>query len=256
MARLEIHQFPCLSDNYGFLIHDEATDVTACIDTPEVEPILRALDEKGWKLTHILNTHWHPDHAGGNEEIQRKTGCAIVGPAGERSRIPSIERAVGEGDILDLGGHTVRVFDVPGHTSGHIAYWLPDDGVAFVGDTLFALGCGRLFEGTPDQMWTSLRKLMALPPETSVYCAHEYTQSNARFALTVDPENPALRDRAKRIDSLRAEGRFTVPTTIGDELRTNPFLRAEDASLQRAIGMEGASPVEVFAETRRRKDRF
>jgi hydroxyacylglutathione hydrolase len=256
MARLEIHQFPCLSDNYGFLIHDDGAGMTACIDTPEVAPILRALDEKGWKLTHSLNTHWHPDHAGGNEAIRQKTGCAIIGPAGEQGRIPGIERAVGEGDILDLGGHAVRVFDVPGHTSGHIAYWLPDDGVAFVGDTLFALGCGRLFEGTADQMWTSLRKLMSLPPETSVYCAHEYTQSNARFALTVDPENPALRERAKRIDALRAEGRFTVPTTIGDELRTNPFLRAEDPSLQRAIGMEGADPVEVFAETRRRKDRF
>jgi hydroxyacylglutathione hydrolase len=256
VPRLEIHQFPCLSDNYGFLIHDEAAGMTACIDTPEVAPILCALDEKGWKLTHILNTHWHPDHAGGNQAIRQQTGCKIIGPAGEQSRIPGLERAVGEGDVVDLGGHAVRVFDVPGHTAGHIAYWLPDDGVAFVGDTLFALGCGRLFEGTPDQMWTSLRKLMALPPETSVYCAHEYTQSNARFALTVDPENPALRERAKRIDALRAEGRFTVPTTIGDELRTNPFLRAEDPSLQRAIGMEGADPVEVFAETRRRKDRF
>jgi hydroxyacylglutathione hydrolase len=256
MARLEIHQFPCLSDNYGFLVHDADSGVTACIDTPEAEPILRALDEKGWQLTHILNTHWHPDHAGGNEAIRARTGCRIVGPAGEQGRIPSIERAVREGDVVDLGGHEARVLDVGGHTSGHIAYWLPADGVAFVGDTLFALGCGRLFEGTPQQMWSSLRKLMALPPETVVYCAHEYTQSNARFALTVDPDNAALRERAAKVDRDRAAGRLTVPTTIGDELKTNPFLRAEDPSLQRAIGMEGADPVEVFAETRRRKDRF
>lgn len=256
MARLEIHQFPCLSDNYGFLAHDADAGVTACIDTPEVEPILRALDEKGWKLTHILNTHWHPDHAGGNEAIRARTGCRIVGPAGEQGRIPGMDRAVREGDVVDLGGHEARVLDVGGHTAGHIAYWLPKDGVAFVGDTLFALGCGRLFEGTPQQMWTSLRKLMALPPDTVVYCAHEYTQSNARFALTVDPDNAALRERAARVDRDRAAGRFTVPTTIAEELRTNPFLRAEDPGLQRAIGMEGAEPVEVFAETRRRKDKF
>jgi hydroxyacylglutathione hydrolase len=256
MAKLEIHQFPCLSDNYGFLVHDAPSGVTACIDTPEVEPILRALDEKGWRLTHILNTHWHPDHAGGNEPIRARTGCRIIGPAGEEARIPGIEQSVREGDVLDLGGHEVRVLDVGGHTAGHIAYWFPNDGVAFVGDTLFALGCGRLFEGTPQQMWSSLGKLMALPPETVVYCAHEYTQSNARFALTVDPENAALRERAARVDAARAEGRFTVPTTIGDELRTNPFLRAADPALQRAIGMVGAAPVDVFAETRRRKDRF
>jgi hydroxyacylglutathione hydrolase len=256
MARLEIHQFPCLSDNYGFLVHDADGDVTACIDTPEVEPILRALDEKGWRLTHILNTHWHPDHAGGNQAIRARTGCAIVGPAGEQARIPGIDRAVREGDVVDLGGHEARVLDVGGHTAGHIAYWFAADGVAFVGDTLFALGCGRLFEGTPQQMWSSLRKLMALPPETVVYCAHEYTQANARFALTVDPDNAALRERAARVDADRAAGRFTVPTTIGEELRTNPFLRAADPGLQRSIGMEGAQPVDVFAETRRRKDVF
>lgn len=256
MARLEIHQFPCLSDNYGFLIHDDASGVTASIDTPEVDPILRALEEKGWQLTHILNTHWHPDHAGGNEDLRDRTGCRIIGPAGESARIPSLEQAVREGDILDLGGHEVRVLDVPGHTAGHIAYWLPQDEVVFVGDTLFALGCGRLFEGTPQQMWTSLRKLMALPADTTVYCAHEYTQSNARFALSVDPDNPDLRERAAKIDLARAAGRFTVPTTIAEELRTNPFLRAAEPSFQRAIGMSGADPVEVFAETRRRKDHF
>jgi hydroxyacylglutathione hydrolase len=256
MAKLEIHQFPCLSDNYGFLVHDAQSDVTACIDTPEAGRILRALDEKGWRLTHILNTHWHPDHAGGNPAIRERTGCRIIGPAAERARIPGMDQEVRDGDVLDFGGHEVRVLDVGGHTAGHIAYWLPADGVAFVGDTLFALGCGRLFEGTPQQMWSSLQKIMALPPETVVYCAHEYTQANARFALTVDPDNADLRQRAARIDADRAAGRFTVPTTIAQELRTNPFLRASDPGLQRAIGMEGAPPVEVFAETRRRKDRF
>lgn len=256
MAELEIHQFPCLSDNYGFLVHDRDAGVTACIDTPEVGPILAALEQRGWRLTHILNTHWHPDHAGGNEQLRARTGCEVIGPAGERERIPALGRAVRDGDVFDLGGHEVRVLEVPGHTAGHVAYWLPADRVAFVGDTLFALGCGRLFEGTPEQMWASLRKLMALPPETVVYCAHEYTQANARFALTVDPENEALRERARAIDEARAAGRFTVPTTIAEELRTNPFLRAADPALQRALGLEGASPVEVFAEARRRKDRF
>jgi len=256
MATLQIHQIPCLSDNYGYLVHDEESGVTACIDTPEVEPILRALQEKGWSLTHILNTHWHPDHAGGNLEIQERTGCRIIGPAAEKQRIPGIQQAVGDGDVFDLGGHEVRVFDVPGHTAGHIAYWLPADGVAFVGDTLFALGCGRLFEGTPAQMWQSLSKLAALPKETVLYCAHEYTQANGRFAITVDPDNAALRARLRRIDALRSEGRPTVPSTLAEELETNPFLRPLDPGLQRALGLAGADPVTVFAETRRRKDSF
>ncbi len=256
MADLQIHQFPCLSDNYGFLAHDADSGVTACIDTPEVGPILQALDATGWSLTHILNTHWHPDHAGGNLAIQEKTGCEIFGPLAEQERIPGIERALGDGDVFDLGGHEVRVFDVPGHTAGHIAYWLPADGVAFVGDTLFALGCGRLFEGTAAQMWHSLQKLMALPPETRVYCAHEYTQANARFALSVDPRNAELVARAEAIDAARDQGEPTVPTTLGLELRTNPFLRAEARSLQETLGLVGADPVEVFAETRARKDRF
>lgn len=256
MAQLEIHQFPCLSDNYGFLVHDADAGVTASIDTPEVEPIRAALREKGWKLTHILNTHWHPDHAGGNLALQDETGCKIIGPVGERDNIPGIERAVGQDDVVELGGHRAVVFDVPGHTAGHIAYWFEEDGVAFVGDTLFALGCGRLFEGTPAQMWTSLGKLMVLPAETRVYCAHEYTQANARFALTVDPNNVDLVERAKEIDEKRSAGLPTVPTTIGLERRTNPFLRAEEVSLQETLAMVGRDPVEVFAETRRRKDEF
>ena len=253
---LQIHQFPCLNDNYSWLVHEPEANVTAVVDTPEVAPILRALDETVWKLTHILNTHWHPDHAGGNEELKAKTGCQIIGPRGEARKIPSLERQVGDGDEVKLGNATAKVFDVPGHTAGHIAYWFAGDKVAFVGDTLFALGCGRLFEGTAQQMWTSLQKLMALPPETKVYCAHEYTQSNARFALSVDPENAALAARVKEIDALRARNIPTVPSTIGLELATNPFLRPMSESLQRSLGMVGADAVSVFAETRRRKDNF
>ena len=253
---LQIHQFPCLSDNYSWLVHEPEANVTAVVDTPEVPAILRALDETGWPLTHILNTHWHPDHAGGNEELKAKTGCQIIGPRAEAARIPGIERQVGDGDEVKFGNATAKVFDVPGHTAGHIAYWFAQDKVAFVGDTLFALGCGRLFEGTAQQMWTSLQKLMALPPETRVYCAHEYTQSNARFALSVDPDNAALAARAKEIDAMRARGIPTVPSSIGLELATNPFLRPMSESLQRSLGMVGADAVAVFAETRRRKDNF
>ena len=253
---LEIHQFGCLSDNYGFLVHDSEAGLTACVDTPETGPTIDALEAKGWTLTHIWNTHWHPDHTGGNLELQERTGCQIFGPRNESERIPGIQTELGEGSAFDFGAHPVRVFDVPGHTSGHIAYWLPEDRVAFVGDTLFALGCGRLFEGTAEQMWDSLGKLRELPAETTVYCAHEYTQANARFALSVDPENGDLATRAKEIDRLRAEGVATVPTSIGVELATNPFLRADDPGLARALGMEGADPVAVFAETRKRKDSF
>jgi len=256
MTGLQVHQIPCLSDNYGYLVHEPSSGATATIDTPEVEPILKALAEKGWKLTHILNTHHHFDHAGGNAALKEKTGCVVVGPKGEKDLIPGIDRAVGEGDIVELGAARARVIEVPGHTRGHIAYSFADDQIAFVGDTLFALGCGRLFEGTPQQMWTSLNKLTALPNETVVYCAHEYTQSNARFALSVEPQNAALVARAKEIDAKRARGEWTVPTTIGLEKETNPFLRAASRDLRLTIGMEKASDVEVFAETRKRKDSF
>lgn len=256
MTRLQIHQFPCLSDNYGYLVHEPSSGATAAIDTPEVKPILAALEEKGWKLTHILNTHHHFDHAGGNAELKEKTGCTVTGPKGEKDLIPGIDRAVGEGDIVELGAARARVIEVPGHTRGHIAYSFDEDHVAFVGDTLFALGCGRLFEGTAQQMWTSLGKLMALPDDTVVYCAHEYTQSNARFALSVEPQNAALVARAKDIDAKRARGEWTVPTTIGLEKATNPFLRAASADLRRTIGLAAAADVDVFAETRKRKDNF
>ncbi|MEN6544105.1 hydroxyacylglutathione hydrolase [Parvibaculum sp.] len=256
MAKLQIYQFPALKDNYGYLVHDSANGATAAIDTPEVAAILNALETTGWKLTHILNTHHHFDHAGGNAELKAKTGCTIVGPKGEKDLIPGIDRAVGEGDIVEVGSARARVIDVPGHTRGHVAYHFADDHVVFVGDTLFALGCGRLFEGTPAQMWTSLGKLMALPDDTTVYCAHEYTQSNARFALTVEPHNAALVARAKEIDDKRARGEWTVPTTIALEKATNPFLRAASADLRATIGLPNAADVDVFAETRARKDKF
>ncbi len=256
MTQLQIHQFPCLSDNYGFLIHDSEHQVTATIDTPEVGAIEAALAEKGWTLTHILNTHHHFDHAGGNLELKEKTGCQIIGPRAEAARIPGIDTPVGDGDQVSFGGFTAKVFDVPGHTSGHIAYWFESENVAFVGDTLFALGCGRLFEGTAAQMWTSLQKLMALPDDTVVYCAHEYTQANAKFALSVEPGNDALVARSAEIDSLRSKGTPTVPTTIALEKATNPFLRPMSANLQETVGMVGKDLVDVFAETRRRKDNF
>lgn len=256
MAKLEIHQFPCLNDNYGYLVHEPVSGATAAIDTPEVKPILAALEEKGWTLTHILNTHHHFDHAGGNAELKEKTGCTVIGPKGEKDLIPGIDRAVGEGDIVELGAARARVIEVPGHTRGHIAYSFDQEHVAFVGDTLFALGCGRLFEGTAQQMWSSLGKLMELPDDTVVYCAHEYTQANARFALSVEPDNAALAARAKEIDEKRARGEWTVPTTIGLEKRTNPFLRAASPDLRRVLGLEAAPDVDVFAETRKRKDNF
>tara|TARA_R110000868_G_scaffold277963_1_gene537747 strand:- start:4146 stop:4916 length:771 start_codon:yes stop_codon:yes gene_type:complete len=256
MSELRIRQFPCLSDNYGFLIHDPVSCETATIDTPDPERILAEAASAGWTLTQVWNTHHHFDHAGGNLAIKAATGARIIGPAGEAERIPGLDTAVGDGDSVWLGKIEAKVISTPGHTSGHIVYSLPSEKVAFVGDTLFALGCGRLFEGTPEQMWTSLSRLAALPEETRVYCAHEYTQSNARFAVTVDPDNADLEVYAMSVDAERARGEATVPTTIGAELAANPFLRAGDRAIRKRLGMVDASNVEVFAEIRRRKDAF
>jgi hydroxyacylglutathione hydrolase len=251
----EVHIFPCLTDNYGLLIHDPASGETACIDTPEAPRILAEAEAKGWRITQIWNTHWHPDHAGGNAAIKAATGCRIVGPAGEAEKIGTLDRTLVEGDIVMLGAHEARVIDTPGHTAGHIVYHLPESSIAFVGDTLFALGCGRLFEGTPAQMWTSLGKLRALPDATTVYCAHEYTAANAAFALSVDPDNPALQTYAGEVKAKRARNIPTVPTTIGKERAANPFLRADDPNLQAAMGHAGDA-VAAFAEIRERKNRF
>ena len=249
---LTVHQFPCLSDNYGFLARDEATGLTACIDTPDATAILRELDKLGWKLALILNTHWHPDHAGGNAEVVAATGAKVVGPA-EVTRIATLDREVNGGDTVMLGETEFRVIETGGHTLGHIAYHDAADKIAFVGDTLFALGCGRLFEGTAEQMWTSLQRLAALPDETTVYCAHEYTASNARFALSVD-DDPALKARAAEIFAMRERGEPTVPTTIALEKATNPFLRAP--KLAERVGAGGEPDYKAFGAVRAAKDVF
>ena len=254
MSAIEIAQFSCLSDNYGYLVHDATSGETACIDTPEAAPILAMLDRRGWQLTQIWNTHHHYDHAGNNLELKEKTGCTIIGPAGEADKIPGIDRAVDDGDIVHLGAHQAHILNVGGHTLGHIAYHMK--GHAFVGDSLFALGCGRVFEGTMAQMWSSLEKLNALPDGTQIYCAHEYTSANAAFAVTIDPNNPALQARVAEIAALRAENKPTVPTEISLERATNPFLRATDTAVQAHLGMSGAAPVDVFTEIRARKDNF
>ncbi len=251
---LQIHQFPCLSDNYGFLVHDPRSGATTAIDTPDADEILRQAHDKGWRITEVWNTHWHPDHAGGNASIKRETGAMVTGPA-EVERIGQApDRIVSEGDEVKIGAVNARVLDVGGHTLGHIAYVLDSEKIAFVGDTIFSMGCGRLFEGTPEQMWTSLSKLAALPRETMLYCAHEYTESNARFALTVDPDNPHLQARVAEVKQLRSAQQPTVPMTLELELRTNPFLRAD--ILKRTLLPPGATDVEAFAELRKRKDNF
>tara|TARA_Y100000310_G_C20534784_1_gene740323 strand:- start:274 stop:1047 length:774 start_codon:yes stop_codon:yes gene_type:complete len=255
-AAIEVHQFLCLDDNYGYLVHAEPSGLTAAIDAPEAKPILAALASKGWTLDLILNTHHHADHAGGNLELKERTGCSIVGSRADAARIPGIDREVGEGDSVTLGDHRFEVHDTPGHTSGHIVYHAPGDGIAFVGDTLFALGCGRLFEGTPAQMWQSLQKILRWPGQTRIYCAHEYTQANARFAITVEPGNPDLAQRCATIDTARSRGEPTVPSTLDLEKRTNPFLRPHSPNLQQTVGLTGASEVAVFARIRELKDSF
>jgi hydroxyacylglutathione hydrolase len=251
---LEIHQFPCLSDNYGFLLHDPASGETTCIDTPDAEAYLDAADAKGWKITQIWNTHWHPDHAGGNAAIKLATGCKITAPAFEVDKIAGVDRPVAGGDQIKLGAFVADVIDVGGHTLGHIAYHLPEAGIAFVGDSLFALGCGRMFEGTPPQFWASLSRLKALPPQTTLYCAHEYTAANAKFALHADPDNAALADYGREILEKRARQQPTVPFKLGRELATNPFLRADERELQARWG--GGDAIATFAALREAKNNF
>jgi hydroxyacylglutathione hydrolase len=249
---LTVHQFPCLSDNYGFLARDEASGLAACIDTPDAGAILRELEKLGWTLSLILNTHWHPDHAGGNAEIKAATGAVIMGPE-EVKRISDLDCKVKDGDTVELGETTFKVIETGGHTLGHITYFDAEDGIAFVGDTLFAMGCGRLFEGTAQQMWTSLQKLAALPDDTTVFCAHEYTASNARFALSVD-DDPVLKARAAEVFAARERNEPTVPTTIGLEKATNPFLRAP--KLAARVGAAGEPDYAAFGAVRAAKDVF
>ena len=255
---IEIRQFPARDDNYGVLVHDTVSGATASIDAPEEDAILDALEETGWRLSHVFVTHHHYDHVEAVKPLKERFGVQVIASAYDTGlgRVPLVDRAVGGGDHLFLGQARVDVIAVPGHTLGHIAYHIPSAHALFAGDTLFSLGCGRLFEGTPAEMWASLRALRALPPETMVYCGHEYTQGNARFALTIEPANSALKRRAREIDELRDEGRPTVPARLGDEIATNPFLRADVTEVKAALGMLAASDEAVFAEIRERKNRF
>ncbi|MFW5634198.1 MAG: hydroxyacylglutathione hydrolase [Erythrobacter sp.] len=250
---LTVHQFPCLADNYGFLLHNSVSGETAAIDTPDAKEYLRQAEAKGWRITHIWNTHWHPDHAGGNAEIVAATGARVIGP-GEVERLSPVDEVVGHGDTVSLGEHKANVIDVSGHTNGHIAYHIPEEGLAFVGDAVFALGCGRMFEGEAEQFWASLDRIRRLPTRTTLYCAHEYTAANAKFALHADPDNEALRQYAEEIEAKRARGEPTVPTVLARELETNPFLRADDPALAARWG--GNAPHETFAALRAAKDAF
>jgi hydroxyacylglutathione hydrolase len=226
LVMLEIVAVPAFSDNYLWLVHDAASGETAVVDPGDPAPVLAELDRRGWTLTQVWNTHWHPDHTGGNVAIKESTGATISGPAGET--IPGRDTALTEGDSVRLGEHVGRVIDVPGHTLGHIALLFEQDRIAFVGDTLFAMGCGRLFEGTPEQMYASLGRLMQLSDDTKLYCAHEYTLGNARYAAVAEPDNAAVAERLSAVIAMRAAGRMTVPTTVADERATNPFVRASD----------------------------
>lgn len=252
---LEVHQFPCLSDNYGYLLHDSESGETVCIDTPDADEYLRQAARKGWQITQIWNTHWHPDHAGGNAAIKAVTNCRVTAPVGDAAKIEGVDRTVGQGDVTAIGEREAFVIDVGGHTNGHIAYHLPGACLAFVGDSLFALGCGRMFEGTPEQFWASLQRLKALPPATMLYCAHEYTASNARFALHADPDNAELQAYAQEIARLREKGLPTVPAKLERELATNPFLRADAPDMQARWDHPG-DPVATFAALRAAKDSF
>ena len=229
MTNLDIVRIPALSDNYIWLVHDPASDQTMVVDPAEAAPVLAEADRRGWRIGQIWNTHWHPDHTGGNAAIKAATGALVIGPSAEAERIPTLDIAVHEGDVVRLGKHVATVRETPGHTAGHIVFHLPGDAVVFTGDTLFAMGCGRLFEGDAEQMFANMQRLAALPPETIVYCAHEYTQANGRFARVAEPDNQAVAERMTLVDAARERGEATVPTTIAEERATNPFLRADSA---------------------------
>ena len=254
MSQIEIELVPCLSDNYAYLVRDADAGLCAVVDPSEPEPVKKALAKHGWGLTHILNTHHHFDHTGGNVALKEAFGAKVVGPGKDADRIPAIDEGVDESTNWRFGPHSVRVLEIPAHTRAHIAFVLGD--AAFTGDTLFAMGCGRLFEGTPDMMWSSLSKLMKLPDSTRVFCGHEYTLNNGRFALTLEPSNAMLVRRMKDVEAARAKNAPTIPSTIGLEKETNPFLRPDSPEIRKTLGLESANDVAVFAETRKRKDSF
>ncbi len=253
---LTILQLPVLKDNYIYLIHDPLSGETAVIDPAVAQPVLDVLAQRNWRLTFILNTHHHADHVGGNLELKQKTSCTIIAPQADTNRIPGIDRGVCEGDDITLGEQAIMVISTPGHTSGHVIYHFINDNALFCGDTLFSMGCGRLFEGTAEQMWQSLQKIKTLPAATQIYCAHEYTQANGRFALTVEPDNADLKQRMELIHQLREQHLPTVPSTLEQELATNPFLREDSLVLQQTINMTNQKPEAVFAKIRRLKDHF
>ncbi len=257
MSTPSLYIIPCLQDNYGFLLHDKKTGEMVAVDTPDSQALQAFIEKKRGRLTQIWNTHHHGDHTGGNLALKDIYGAKITGPAREAEKIKGLDHVVGEGDRVSLGNTDFHVLETPGHTLGHCVYYAPSLNMAFVGDCLFVLGCGRLFEGTPQMMLDSLGKLSALPEDTKLYCAHEYTRANARFARHVDRDNKALQERAKHFQRLRAENRPTIPTTVREECATNPFLRAHDPALARAVGCSpGSSPVSVFAALRAFKDVF
>ncbi len=253
---VETYLFPCLKDNFGVLIHDPASGATASIDAPEAAPVEAALKKTGWRLSEILVTHHHADHTAGIGELKARHKCRVVAPRAEVQRIAHVDETVGEGDTVRVGALEGRVIETPGHTAGHISYFFPADKLAFVGDTLFSIGCGRVIEGTPDMMWQSLTKLRALPDDTQFYCGHEYTAANIRFAKTIEPNNKALAARAEEVDRLRAAGKPTIPATIGAEKAENPFLRADVPQVAQSVGLTGSPAWKVFAEIRERKNRF
>jgi hydroxyacylglutathione hydrolase len=242
MSKLDIVRIAALSDNYIWLVHDPDSGETMVVDPAEADPVLAEAEKRGWTINAIWNTHWHPDHTGGNAAIKQATGAPVIAPAAEAAKIPTADRLVAEGDTVMLGKHVATVLETPAHTAGHITYHFADDAVAFTGDTLFAMGCGRLFEGTAEQMYANMQRLADLPPETSVYCAHEYTLSNARYAHVAEPDNDAIASRLREVEKMRERGEATVPTTITLERATNPFMRAQS--------------IEQFAERRASKDVF
>lgn len=252
----QTHLFRCLQDNFGVLVHDPASGATASIDAPEAAPVEAALKATGWKLTDILVTHHHGDHTGGIEALKASHRCKVTAPRGEAQRIPAVDVEVGEGDTVPVGNLLAQVIETPGHTAGHISYFFPADKLAFVGDTLFSIGCGRVIEGTPSMMWQSLLKLRALPDDTQVFCGHEYTAANIKFCKTIEPDNPDLAARERQVEALLAAGKSTVPSLLGDEKRQNTFLRADDPKVAAAVGLAGRSAADVFAEVRARKNKF
>lgn len=256
MGRVEILSIPVLNDNYVHLLHDADNGATACIDPAVAGPVIRAAKAKGWTISHLLITHPHGDHTDGVAEIVAEFGAEVYGSKSDQARIPHCTHGVSQGDSIQVGGLTVAVFDVPGHTAHHVAYYAPDAAALFPGDTLFSLGCGRLFGGSATQMWDSLQKLRALPGNTKVYCAHEYTNANADFALSVDADNQDLIARADEVVKLREAGLPTVPSLLQSEVQCNPFLRCDQPSFQQSLGLSGQDAAEVFAELRRRKDHF